>query len=835
MRLQQYIRVMALFLLAIPQSCESGEQKPLTLSASTLSVAWQAEANAKAELPASVTITASTTAEVIATSSAPWLVVAPGRGNTPIEFKLTARTTDLPAGAHTAQVMISPTTGGTPLVVQATLTVAAPRVAEESWVEKRGKAPLSPDALTRVKAATVLITSRFRPIGKPRERLTNDDFRDANGTGFIISDDGLVATNNHVVASVISLGEPELPPSQEFTGLDASRHSIYILDSVTVRLYSGTPQTKLYPAQVVFAHPYPTDIAVIRFFPEPDAKLTKVGDLDPANRTSLANLKPDETFRVWAIGFPMGRYMEKNLEDFNMSANPNGPDISVREGVITALRHDSDGYIKAIEHSCPIERGNSGGPLVDSNGGLMGIISLGGDKSQFAIPREIFLDTFFQTLSAHGYGNLFIAATSRILVVDPNAKTPRTPVDRTKGVQPAWEDHGGVFASIADAQTDSWEGDTIQITEGTYELKKPLIVYTGRRIRGAGKGKTILRYVGTDKDENYGVCVGGKRYSELSDLTIDAPERCGLLVAEEAGAEVSVHDIDVRAASVAMLVLKGARAQITNCRMAGRVMVKGPGGTARLHRLEIDPGAGPNTWYASWAITVEGETSPSIEGCRIMQAGTGAMRVFDKATPRVRGCEFSSFNGETGLEVSGAKGDYAGNWFWSPNGPPGARVGKEADVRLVGNVFIGDAVSLLAVAGDGAHATLSGNLFVANDSTAIRIKDRGVADLTANTFRFGRNLDLSAWAWSESATRFPYARAVAVDIRSILPPDQRRKYDEELELKRAEFVYGARASGEGTSIVYRNNSFSASGGGTAVKAEEGATAEDGGGNTYKGR
>lgn len=805
---------------------------PLTLSASTLAVAWQVAAGVTDAQEAAVTISASAPAEVVATSSAPWLTVTPARGRTPLELKLAARLADLPAGTHTGQVLVAPAAGGTPLVLQATLTVAAPADPDDSFLRRRARGPISPDALARVKAATVLITSRFRPAGRPRARLADADFRDCNGTGFIISDDGLVATNNHVVAPVISAGEPELAPRDEFTALDAARHSTYILDSVTVRLASGTAETRVYPAQVVFAHPYPVDLAVVRFVPEPGTKLTKLRDLDPANRTNLANLPVDETYRVWAVGFPLGRFMEQNLEAFNMSANPNGPDISVREGVVTAVRHDADGAVKAIEHSCPIERGNSGGPLVDSAGDLIGVISLGSDKSMFAIPRETLLDTFFQTLAAHGYGNLFVNATARTLVVDASAAAPRTPVDRSKGERPKYEDTGGTFASIADAQKDSWMGDTILLSEGTYELTEPLLVYTGRRIRGAGIGKTIVRYVGKEEGRNYGVMAGGKMYAELSDLTIESPERCGLEIAEDAGPEISVHDVEVRAGNVALAVFQGARAQVTSCQLRGRVMVKGPGGAARLHRLAVDPTESGTASFWGAAFDVEGETAPSIEGCRIVQGTGGALRVTQKAAPRVRGCELAAFSGTAALEVIGAGGEYAGNWFWCPNYEPGARVGAGAEARLVGNVFVGKSSRLLEVIGTGARAFLSGNLLLSDGGLGVSVKEAGGAELVSNTFRFGRGLDLSAWVWEE-AGKFPVAVAAEL-ARPLLTPEQERAWEEERERQRARHAYGVVVEGAGSNATYRGNSFTAAGSGVAVRAKDGGTAEDGGGNTYPG-
>jgi len=143
------------------------------------------------------------------------------------------------------------------------------------------------------------------------------------GTGFIIDDQGHIATNNHVVS--INNG-------------DAA-------DDITVTLDDGSE----HDATIVGRDP-PTDVAVLKIEAE---------NLKPATLGDSAALKVGED--VIAIG---------NALDL-----PGGP--TVTKGVVSALHRliqESNVSIPdAIQTDAAINPGNSGGPLVDADGEVVGI------------------------------------------------------------------------------------------------------------------------------------------------------------------------------------------------------------------------------------------------------------------------------------------------------------------------------------------------------------------------------------------------------------------------------------------------------------------------------
>ncbi len=160
----------------------------------------------------------------------------------------------------------------------------------------------------------------------------------ALGSGVIVTSNGYIVTNNHVVANA---------------------------DKIKVTI---TGQDKTYTAKVVGRDPK-TDIAVIKI----DAK-----GLRPIKFANSSNLKVGDI--VFAIGDPFG------------------VGKSTSQGIISALNKNKVGinqYENFIQTDASINPGNSGGALVDSRGDLIGINSAiitrsgGNNGIGFAIPSNM--------------------------------------------------------------------------------------------------------------------------------------------------------------------------------------------------------------------------------------------------------------------------------------------------------------------------------------------------------------------------------------------------------------------------------------------------------------
>ncbi len=183
-------------------------------------------------------------------------------------------------------------------------------------------------------------------FGNRRGGGGGDQTREAQslGSGFIISADGYVATNNHVVSA----------------GGNSAK-----IESITVTM----PDGKEYDAKLVGSDPQ-SDLAVLKITRSEPFPFVKFGD---STRTRVGDW-------IIAIGNP-----------FSLGG-------TVTSGIISAVyRNTGQGgaYDRYLQTDASINSGNSGGPMFDLNGNVIGInnaiISPNGGSVGigFAIPAEV--------------------------------------------------------------------------------------------------------------------------------------------------------------------------------------------------------------------------------------------------------------------------------------------------------------------------------------------------------------------------------------------------------------------------------------------------------------
>lgn len=148
------------------------------------------------------------------------------------------------------------------------------------------------------------------PQQQPQERTVPRGV----GSGFIISADGYILTNNHVVEGA---------------------------NEIFVTMTDG----KEFPAEVIGTDPR-TDIALIKI----DAK-----DLSPLPIGDSRQLKKGQW--VLAIGSPFGL------------------DSTVTSGIVSAINRDTGDYLPFIQTDVAVNPGNSGGPLLNLSGQVVGVNS----------------------------------------------------------------------------------------------------------------------------------------------------------------------------------------------------------------------------------------------------------------------------------------------------------------------------------------------------------------------------------------------------------------------------------------------------------------------------
>jgi S1-C subfamily serine protease len=160
------------------------------------------------------------------------------------------------------------------------------------------------------------------------------------GSGFLIRKDGasggLVATNHHVIRGALG------PIEGGSKG------------KVTVVFDSGIPTEASYTAEIIAFDPQ-VDLAILR--------LKDVENLPKPIDPRLA-LAPTETQSILTCGFPLGE---------TLATGGRNPAITIGKGAVSSLRRNETGKIALVQLDAALNPGNSGGPIVDPDGRLIGI------------------------------------------------------------------------------------------------------------------------------------------------------------------------------------------------------------------------------------------------------------------------------------------------------------------------------------------------------------------------------------------------------------------------------------------------------------------------------
>ncbi|WP_196017885.1 serine protease [Alistipes senegalensis] len=172
------------------------------------------------------------------------------------------------------------------------------------------------------------------------QRKAQEQAKDApsSGTGFFLSKDGYIATNYHVIADAKTLA---------ITGVNGDYNTTYSVSVEQVDTYN--------------------DLAILKVN---DTQFKQLANNPPYKiRQSLAEIGEN----CYVLGYPLISTM--------------GTDIKLTNGIISA-RTGFQGDVSQYQISAPVQPGNSGGPLFDKNGNIVGVVSAkhtGAENAGYAI------------------------------------------------------------------------------------------------------------------------------------------------------------------------------------------------------------------------------------------------------------------------------------------------------------------------------------------------------------------------------------------------------------------------------------------------------------------
>jgi S1-C subfamily serine protease len=197
--------------------------------------------------------------------------------------------------------------------------------------------PLDKEVVEKVKQSTVYL------------RVTMGNGQVGEGSGFLALEPGLVLTNAHVVGMLLTGAAPP--------------------KNIEVVLHSGIPEKERTLQGKLLSAESAVDLAIVQV----DGGAEPLPP--PLPLESASNLA--ETQDVYVFGFPFGRQL--------------GKAVTANRSSVSAVRRNAGGSIAQIQVQGGMYPGNSGGPVVDSRGNVVGVsvAVILGTQINFAVPADL--------------------------------------------------------------------------------------------------------------------------------------------------------------------------------------------------------------------------------------------------------------------------------------------------------------------------------------------------------------------------------------------------------------------------------------------------------------
>ncbi|MDB4109335.1 trypsin-like peptidase domain-containing protein [Porticoccaceae bacterium] len=237
------------------------------------------------------------------------------------------------------------------------------------------------------------------------------------GSGFFVTIDGHIATNAHVVE-------------------DSKIYSIQIFGKSMPS--DGTPARKIW------------------VIPEHDAAILKTKKPSTVKPLQLLLGKPKKGASVWALGYP-GKQLQ-NMGTFGESFD--ALDATLTSGIVSRVFEgsapDSNTKYPIIQHTAEISPGNSGGPLLDECGVVVGI-----NTSTTSARKEVD-DTDFFAMGTDGLLQLLSPRIVGISTVEVcSLEEPQRPETQLEAVEPVEAEAPHISVDVEEPQAPSGQNESL--------------------------------------------------------------------------------------------------------------------------------------------------------------------------------------------------------------------------------------------------------------------------------------------------------------------------------------------------------------------------------------
>lgn len=235
------------------------------------------------------------------------------------------------------------TATGIPNIYQISYHIGEEIVFNDFYTFEHGK------LIVKTSAGKVFEMIKIFPTINDKLNKSQNTKRESSGTGFAISSNGIIVTNYHVIEGANSI---------QVKGINAEF-------------------SKSYKAKVIVSDKH-NDLALIQI---DDKSFTTLGIIPYIVKTSISSVGEN----IFVMGYPLRASM--------------GDEIKLTNGIISS-KTGYQGDISSYQISAPVQPGNSGAPLFNSQGNLIGIVNaklIGAENASYAIKTN-YLTNLFELL-----------------------------------------------------------------------------------------------------------------------------------------------------------------------------------------------------------------------------------------------------------------------------------------------------------------------------------------------------------------------------------------------------------------------------------------------------
>ncbi len=384
-----------------------------------------------------------------------------------------------------------------------------------------GIPPIRPGDTSNVASGVILAARELDPAVRKKIEdstvyiLTLDSEKNptygGEGSGFLAFEPGIVLTNAHVV-DMLEPGSPE--PG-----------------SLTVVIHSGLPDEKKLKGKVVGVDQR-SDLAVVKVDP--------TGLPPPLVVQSSTGLRATQP--IYACGFPRGKAISNS--------------VTIMQGSVASLDRDpKTGLLRRVVMNSDIQQGNSGGPVVDQQGNVIGVNVAGyiGTRINFAVPGD-YVHVIVNGRIAHIHtGQCFHSLGHLRLPIDMELINPLERIERVEAEVWAGDDSKD-FRPPASVNTPPQPrpGDS-EHKRYTFEVKadkatgslllpnlppgkvywwQPIITYKGKDNKMVVQWATGEKYVADNPVERRAARLMYKKNTGTRAVNISVKEKFGVLAEE---------------------------------------------------------------------------------------------------------------------------------------------------------------------------------------------------------------------------------------------------------------------------------------------------------------